>query len=75
MSTAPGGALSNPATALFADSIAHESDAMLSRNLSLYGQDSWKIKSRLTLIYGLRWDVNPPLKGKNLSNDPFTWRA
>jgi hypothetical protein len=24
------------------------------------------------LTYGLRWDVNPPLKGKNLSNDPFT---
>jgi len=72
MSTAPGGALSNPATALFADSIAHKSDAMLSRNLSLYGQDTWKIKSRLTLIYGLRWDVNSPLKGKNLSNDPFT---
>ena len=22
--------------------------------------------------YGLRWDINPPLKGKNLANDPFT---
>ena len=27
---------------------------------------------RLTLTYGLRWDVNPPLKGKNLSNQPYT---
>ena len=22
--------------------------------------------------YGLRWDINPHLKGENLANDPFT---
>ena len=24
------------------------------------------------MTYGLRWDINPPLEGKNAANDPFT---
>ena len=66
----PGGALSS--VAAFADTQALQGSALLVHNVSLYGQDTWKVTPRLTLTYGLRWDVNPPLKGKNLSNDPFT---
>jgi len=70
LTAAPGGALSG--TAVFGQASAFQANALLSQNFSLYGQDAWKITPRLTLTYGLRWDVNPPLKGKNSSNDPFT---
>jgi hypothetical protein len=78
MSNSPGGALSGTApgasstTAQVAATFAYQSNALLTQNFSFYGQDTWKITRRLTLTYGLRWDINPPLKGKNLANDPFT---
>lgn len=28
-------------------------------DLAIYGQDEWRVKSNLTLTYGLRWEVSP----------------
>lgn len=38
-------------------------------NISLYGQDTWQVTRRLSLTYGLRYEVNPPPTERN-GNDP-----
>jgi hypothetical protein len=31
-----------------------------SHNLSIFGQDTWRLSPSLTITYGIRWEFNPP---------------
>ncbi len=56
VSTAPGGALSG--TASLAGTFLQQSNALLSQNFSVYGQDTWRVTPRFALTYGLRQSLD-----------------
>jgi hypothetical protein len=38
---------------------------LLVNNFSIYAQDTWRVDRRLTLTYGLRYEINPAVRGAN----------
>lgn len=48
------------------EAITGDSVSLIFTNYSMYAQDTWQATPRLTLTYGLRYDINPEVKGQNV---------
>ncbi|MGH9966324.1 MAG: TonB-dependent receptor domain-containing protein, partial [Pyrinomonadaceae bacterium] len=51
--------------------VTQDQVGLIFTNLSAYAQDTWRLKPRLILTYGLRWEMNPAPSGKD-GRDLFT---
>lgn len=64
------GALTGKATSATVSATVGRSILPVFINLSLFGQDTWRINQRISLTYGLRWEVNPAPREQN-GHNPF----
>ena len=63
------GALSG--TAASVSIVTQDQVSLVFSNFSAYAQDNWRVKPRLTVTYGVRWEMNPSPTGKG-GRDLFT---
>lgn len=51
--------------------VTQDQVSLIFTNLSAFAQDTWRVKPRLSLTYGVRWEMNPSPSGKD-GRDLFT---
>src|SRR5262245_7991824 len=54
------GALSGTASTVSINAFPSTNHFSHATNVSVFGQDTWQATPRLSLTYGLRWELNPP---------------
>lgn len=66
--TCPYGPLPTPLSGTTFETIVVSTQpvGLIFNNYSFYAQDTWQTTPRLTLTYGLRWDINPAPTGQNV---------
>ncbi len=57
-------------TVFFANAFAFQPAELMFRNVGVFAQDTWRTTSRLTVTYGVRWDVDISPSSSNGINIP-----